>query len=275
MIDELEEPHLVADRPQPLGERLLTGTALGPVGQRYDGDLAERHRRYGSEADPSEFVFPLVTRKYPCYKESHERDPALPHDAAARDGRGDPGAHPAGGLRGLARPALRPGDPRRGRRGRRCQPPDGHSALRLQGRSRAGHRRLAATDRGGSPRRRPGGHRHGRAPSGRSLRDDGRRERAPPRAGGQGVAGRPPSQRSAIQPPGLDRTHASRRGSTGCRGARREELVLALYAATDVTVWKLLRRDLGSSRSRTESIIRQLVEGALGTLTITTNKETS
>ena len=62
---------------------------------------------------------------------------------------------------------------------------------------------------------------------------------------------------------------------TGCRGARREELVLALYAATDVTVRKLLRRDLGSSRSRTESIIRQLVEGALGTLTITTNKETS
>jgi len=60
---------------------------------------------------------------------------------------------------------------------------------------------------------------------------------------------------------------------TSARGARREELILALYAATDVTVWKLLRRDLGCTRPRTESIIRQLVEGALGALT--TNKETS
>lgn len=56
-----------------------------------------------------------------------------------------------------------------------------------------------------------------------------------------------------------------------CRGARREELVLALYAATDVTVWKLLRRDLDCSRARTESIIRQLVEGALGTLAADVN----
>jgi len=47
------------------------------------------------------------------------------------------------------------------------------------------------------------------------------------------------------------------------RGARREELVLALYAATDVTVWKLLRRDLSVSRARVEIIIRQLVEGVL------------
>lgn len=51
-----------------------------------------------------------------------------------------------------------------------------------------------------------------------------------------------------------------------CRGARREELVLALYAATDVTVWKLVRRDLKCTRARTETIIRRLVEGALGTL---------
>ena len=50
---------------------------------------------------------------------------------------------------------------------------------------------------------------------------------------------------------------------SACRGARREELVMALYAATDVTVWKLLRRDLGSSRARVETVIRQLVEGVL------------
>ena len=48
-----------------------------------------------------------------------------------------------------------------------------------------------------------------------------------------------------------------------CRGARREQLVLALYAATDVTVWKLLRRDLGAPRDRVEAIIRQLLEGVL------------
>jgi AcrR family transcriptional regulator len=45
------------------------------------------------------------------------------------------------------------------------------------------------------------------------------------------------------------------------RGKRREELVMALYAATDVTVWKLLRRDLQQSRADTEAIIRSLVEG--------------
>jgi AcrR family transcriptional regulator len=45
------------------------------------------------------------------------------------------------------------------------------------------------------------------------------------------------------------------------RGKRREELVLALYAATDVTVWKLLRRDLQQSRADTEAIIRNLVAG--------------
>ena len=49
----------------------------------------------------------------------------------------------------------------------------------------------------------------------------------------------------------------------GRRGARREELVLALYAATDVTVWKLLRRDLGADRARVETIINQLVDGVV------------
>ena len=47
---------------------------------------------------------------------------------------------------------------------------------------------------------------------------------------------------------------------------RREELVLTLYAATDVTVWKVLRRDLGCSRAKTEAIVRNLVEGAVGML---------
>ncbi len=41
---------------------------------------------------------------------------------------------------------------------------------------------------------------------------------------------------------------------------------MTLYAATDVTVWKLLRRDLGRSRAEAEAIIRKLVEGATGTL---------
>jgi AcrR family transcriptional regulator len=50
------------------------------------------------------------------------------------------------------------------------------------------------------------------------------------------------------------------------RGSRRDELVTTLYAATDVTVWKLLRRDLGRTRARTEAVIRNLVEGVTGTL---------
>ena len=40
---------------------------------------------------------------------------------------------------------------------------------------------------------------------------------------------------------------------------------MTLYAATDVTVWKLLRRDHGRSRAETEAIIRNLVEGATQT----------
>jgi AcrR family transcriptional regulator len=46
----------------------------------------------------------------------------------------------------------------------------------------------------------------------------------------------------------------------------RDHAVLALYAATDVMVWKLLRRDFGRSRAETETIIRSLVGGVLGTL---------
>jgi AcrR family transcriptional regulator len=46
-------------------------------------------------------------------------------------------------------------------------------------------------------------------------------------------------------------------------GAERDRAVLALYAATDVMVWKLLRRDFGRSRQDVDTIIRTLVEGVL------------
>ena len=62
---------------------------------------------------------------------------------------------------------------------------------------------------------------------------------------------------------------------SACRGARREELVLALYAATDVTVWKLLRRDLDGSRARVQTIIHQLVDGLLAPVERTAEEATS
>ena len=43
----------------------------------------------------------------------------------------------------------------------------------------------------------------------------------------------------------------------------RGRVVDALYAATDVGTWKLLRRDLGLSRARTAGAIEVLVRGAL------------
>jgi len=53
---------------------------------------------------------------------------------------------------------------------------------------------------------------------------------------------------------------------------RREQAVMALYAATDVTVWKLLRRDFGRTRKDTEATIALLVEGVLAKLA-TSSKE--
>jgi AcrR family transcriptional regulator len=44
-------------------------------------------------------------------------------------------------------------------------------------------------------------------------------------------------------------------------GAAREARIDAFVAATDVYVWKLLRRDLKRSRSRAEKAMRALVEG--------------
>jgi hypothetical protein len=44
-----------------------------------------------------------------------------------------------------------------------------------------------------------------------------------------------------------------------------EALTDLLVVATDVYAWKLLRRDRGLSRERTESRMRRLVEGLLTT----------
>lgn len=44
----------------------------------------------------------------------------------------------------------------------------------------------------------------------------------------------------------------------------RRRVLDALYAATDVGTWKLLRRDLGRSRADTAAVLRTLVHGALG-----------
>lgn len=43
----------------------------------------------------------------------------------------------------------------------------------------------------------------------------------------------------------------------------RDPAVMALYAATDVMVWKLLRRDFGRSKANTEATMRTLVDGVL------------
>lgn len=46
----------------------------------------------------------------------------------------------------------------------------------------------------------------------------------------------------------------------------REALVMALYAATDVMQWKLLRRDFDYTPGVTEQIIRRLVAGVICTI---------
>lgn len=50
----------------------------------------------------------------------------------------------------------------------------------------------------------------------------------------------------------------------GRRGRERSRRLDALVAATDVYLWKLLRRDLGRSRAEAERVVVQLVRGALG-----------
>ena len=50
---------------------------------------------------------------------------------------------------------------------------------------------------------------------------------------------------------------------TRLRGAERRRVALALAAATDVYVWKLLRRDLGLDRTGAEAIVERLVRGVV------------
>lgn len=46
-------------------------------------------------------------------------------------------------------------------------------------------------------------------------------------------------------------------------GERREHAVAALYAATDVGTWRLLRVDLGHTAQATVAVMRTLIDGAL------------
>jgi AcrR family transcriptional regulator len=48
--------------------------------------------------------------------------------------------------------------------------------------------------------------------------------------------------------------------------SRRQRALDALYAATDVGTWKLLRRDLGLSQARTRAVVEMLIRGALATV---------
>jgi len=50
----------------------------------------------------------------------------------------------------------------------------------------------------------------------------------------------------------------------------RDRILTALIAATDVYVWKLLRRDLGLDRTASESTVETLIRGVL----VNSNKET-
>lgn len=51
---------------------------------------------------------------------------------------------------------------------------------------------------------------------------------------------------------------------SGSRGAARHRRVMAFYAATEVTSWKLLRRDFRLSRKDTEAVVLDLVHGLIG-----------
>ncbi len=47
------------------------------------------------------------------------------------------------------------------------------------------------------------------------------------------------------------------------RGAQRTLLLNALIVATDVYVWKLLRRDMGLGRAAAEAIVRKIINGVI------------
>ena len=46
-------------------------------------------------------------------------------------------------------------------------------------------------------------------------------------------------------------------------GAARAQLLNILVVLTDVYVWKLLRRDMGLSRSAAEAIVRKMITGVI------------
>jgi AcrR family transcriptional regulator len=48
------------------------------------------------------------------------------------------------------------------------------------------------------------------------------------------------------------------------KGKLRRRQVMAFYGATEVTLWKLLRRDFGLSRAETEAVLLTLVTGVAG-----------
>ncbi len=52
-------------------------------------------------------------------------------------------------------------------------------------------------------------------------------------------------------------------GLAGVAAAERERRLTALYAATDIYLWKLLRRDLKLDRAQTEDTFSRLVSGVL------------
>lgn len=60
---------------------------------------------------------------------------------------------------------------------------------------------------------------------------------------------------------GVERLFASQLST--CRGAARAQLLSLLMVATDVYVWKLLRRDLGQSRAAAEAAMRRLIDGII------------
>ena len=49
------------------------------------------------------------------------------------------------------------------------------------------------------------------------------------------------------------------------RSAARAQRIMAFYAATDVYLWKLLRRDFGFSREETKAVFHQLVDALVRT----------
>ena len=76
---------------------------------------------------------------------------------------------------------------------------------------------------------------------------------------------------SALRPP-IERGRQEHRKITeatyaawllGLDAKQRRRKLDALVAATDIYVWKLIRRDMGRSRAETETVIREMVEAIL------------